>query len=169
MSTDKKASNFIIPYPVQENSDGTIVFTTDAGITYQVGFVDASYHFEGVQLAGSQVFELSFYPIGSTGRLPQDIRVGLTIIYLLQIFFLDHENVLLYVCESLDRKHHARKRKFDTWFNQFGTADFEKFDYSFVVEDDSILVSAILSKQNSQRDELVRAFETAYSFYDGLK
>ena len=41
MSTDKRASNFIIPYPVQENPDGSIVFTTDAGITYQVGFVDA--------------------------------------------------------------------------------------------------------------------------------
>jgi hypothetical protein len=131
--------------------------------------VDATYHFPGLSTESSGVFELSFYALGHPERLPQDLRVGLTIIYLIEIFFVNYENVLLYICESLDRKHYARKRKFDSWFNRYGTSDFEKFDYALQVSTEEILVSAILSKRNTNRAELIRAFEEGYSFYMGLK
>ena len=152
----------LTPYPIRRNDDGTISFTTEAGVVYTAAFLDASYHFDDVQ----GVFEFNLYPDGDVPR--PDKRVGLTVIYILDIFFQDADTVLLYICESLDKRHFARKRKFDSWFRQYGEA-FEKHDYELQVEGTHILISLILKKNNPRQQVLLQAFQETYNLYDSYK
>ena len=153
----------LTPYPIRRNDDGTISFTTQVGVVYTAAFLDAFYHFDDVQ----GVFEFNLYPDGDVPR--PDKRVGLMVIYILDIFFHEVDNVLLYICESLNERHFARKRKFDGWFRQYGEALFEKHDYELQIEGTHILISLILKKNNSRQQELLRAFQDTYNLYDSYK
>ncbi len=77
--------------------------------------------------------------------------------------------MLLYVYESLDKRHFARKRKFDGWFDKYGRSTFEKYDYELQVEDTQILVSLILKRGNPQQQLLLSAFQEAYTLYTSYK
>ena len=89
---------------------------------------------------------------------PKDERIELTIIAILSQFFKENSNSLIYVCDNLDKKHHARHRKFSQWFSKQEGDFLEKFDTSILVEDVEILASLILHKANPFRAELVKYF-----------
>ena len=151
------------PYPIRRDSDGSISFITDSGIIYTATFLDASYHFEDV----SNIYEFNLYPNREASST--DSRVGLTVVYIIEIFFQNSQNVLLYICESLDRRHKARKRKFDGWFKRFANDAFQKHDFELCVEDIEILISIILTKDNPNQNDLFTAFLATYDLYLSVK
>ena len=96
---------------------------------------------------------------GDAGFAKSDERIGLTIVEIIKNFFLGRENVAVYVCDSADTRHLARKRKFDFWFWKYNDGTIIKEDDIAVVEDVQILNSLIIHKNNPSLSEIILAFK----------
>ena len=79
-------------------------------------------------------------------------------ITLILSFLSDHTNSIIYTCDNIDNRHHARNRKFNIWFNRHQSTDLEKYDSAFIVEDTEILASLIIHAQNPFKEELIKVF-----------
>jgi hypothetical protein len=149
-----------IPQPYEVNSQGKIYkFTTDNGIFYNVSFSDGSFYFTNIE-PHIPVYELAikFISLGDHFSPPQDRRAEITIIAIIQSFLSDHTNSIIYTCDNIDERHHARNRKFNSWFNRYKSSDLEKYDSSFLVEDTEILASLIVHSQNPFREAVIKVF-----------
>ena len=150
----------LLPYNfnLQENS---YRFQTDTGVYYDVSFIDGSYYFIGFP-AYLSVFEfsISVVALGDNLSPPFDRRVEATVVMIMKTFLSNHENSVIYICETLDQRQHARHRKFDMWFKQNLVAipELEKHDIFVEYEDLEVIASLIIHKHNSHKDELVKLF-----------
>lgn len=88
-----------------------------------------------------------------------DERIGLTILEVFNHFFSTRQNVAVYVCDSLDDRQLARKRKFDIWFWKFNDGSLIKEDDIAIVEGVEIYNSMILHKQNKHLAEIIIAYK----------
>lgn len=95
---------------------------------------------------------------GDPDYSPGDDRVGMTISAVMNLFFSQIDNVAVYVCDSLDERQTARKRKFDLWFYAFNDGSLIKENGLAIVEGIEIYNALLLHKQNSQLKEIIIAF-----------
>ena len=77
-------------------------------------------------------------------KKPIDERIEITVAAILQSFFEEVENVMVYICDNLDNKHHARKRKFDSWYAHTQNSQIEKYDFIATTEDFELLNSVFV-------------------------
>ena len=96
---------------------------------------------------------------GDPDNSQADDRVGLTISKIIKLFFREMNNVAVYVCDSLDERQYARKRKFDIWFYLYNDGSLIKEDGLAVIEGTEIYNAMILHKQNRQLTEIILAFK----------
>ncbi len=157
---------FESPYPIVENPDGTYSFVSDYGINYSIALFDASFHFNNIVIPDGNIVEFSF---GADKELPVDKKVTDTVLQFLSLFFQNPQNVLLYVCESIDRKQLPRKRIFDKWFLKYGHTALEKYDFSFSLDDVIITGAVIIDAKNTEREVLLNAFLESYQVYSDYK
>jgi hypothetical protein len=134
-------------------------FETENGIKYRVEIKDGSCYFIDFKPYLS-VFELSIDLDSDlvNSLAPYDARTELTIIQILMDFFKEHSNCIIYVCDSADGRHHARNRKFNSWFNRYSDGSIEKHDINFEIEDSEMLFSLILHQNNPFKEEIVKLF-----------
>lgn len=96
------------PYDV-EYDDDLLVFTTEHGLTYAVDFDDdANPYFTAYWLNLRNVYGLPS---------PSDKKVAQTLICIVEEFFRQNSDVLLYICSSADGHQAQRARLFMRWFN----------------------------------------------------
>lgn len=88
-----------------------------------------------------------------------DERVGITILHIFDTFFERLQNVVVCVCDSLDGRQLARKRKFDSWFWRYNDGSLIKEDDIAVIEGVEIYNSMIIHKQNKDLSEIILAFK----------
>jgi hypothetical protein len=123
------------PYVLQENDAYSYEFITDLGITYSIYFLDYSYMFEEYPSIAKNVFTFNIDVIsGAPDEAIGDERIGSTVFHVFKVFFEKIENVAVYVCDTLDERHLARKRKFDLWFWKFNDGSILKEDGIAVIE-----------------------------------
>ena len=96
---------------------------------------------------------------GDTDIFGTDERIGQTIVDVFRIFFSRLENVSVYVSDSSDQRHIARKRKFDWWFWKYNDGTIIKEDGVAVVEDMEILNSLLVHRNNPRCAEIIFAFK----------
>lgn len=148
------------PYPLQEADDFSYQFTTGAGITYHVYFLDYSYMFNEYPYLGENVYSFNIDVIeGDTALAGEDERIGLTLIEVFKTFFTRQRNVAVYVCDSADERHLARKRKFDFWFWKYNDGSIIKEDGVAMVEDMEILNSLLIHRNNPHCTQIIFAFK----------
>jgi hypothetical protein len=138
-------------------------FETDNSVVYSVEFTDGSFYF--IDLPSDVfVFELNIkvLNVGNSFVQPYDKRTEATIVEILKKFLDDNKNCLIYVCNNLDSREHARYRKFDIWFNKNKTPLLEKHDVNFTMQNIHIIASLILHVENSHRNTLVKLFYDLY-------
>jgi|ERR1700733_8145028 len=87
-----------------------------------------------------------------------DDKIGFTIFQVFNLFFEKIENVAVYVCDMLDERHLARKRKFDLWFWKFNDGSLLKEDGLAVIEGMPIYNSLIVHKSNKHWPDIVLAY-----------
>jgi hypothetical protein len=92
-------------------------------------------------------------------KKPIDERIEITVAAILQSFFEEVENVMVYICDNLDNKHHARKRKFDSWYAHTQNSQIEKYDFIATTEDFELLNSVLLHAQNPYKVQVLQAFK----------
>jgi hypothetical protein len=159
-----------LPYNFNQQGN-SYRFSTDKDVYYNVQFMDGSYYFVNFPPYLSVFeFSISVTKLGENLTPPFDNRVEATVVAILKAFLINHENSILYICETRDRRQKARYRKFDMWFkhNLDALPELEKYDAVVTYEDLEFLSSLIIHNKNSYKDELVKLFlDQAHSFDKG--
>lgn len=148
------ASNSRRPYSFKLDGDMHYVFTTEAGMVYHAYFIDFSMYAPQF----NEVYMFNIEPEGDTTKQPQDIRISHTIVKILSLFFANHQNSMIMVCDSVDGRERKRNLLFDRWYRHYATAEITKFDASAETEEYMLYVSLFVHKDNVRKSEIVSAF-----------
>lgn len=98
------------PYTVTAAVKG-FAFVTSKGLHYEVRF------FEDNPIGGCETYQFSFAR-REEGTAGEDPYVRFTLFAIIDEFFLTNSDVLLYICDTSDRREAARNRLFIRWFKQ---------------------------------------------------
>ena len=137
------------------------VFETTNSIIYEVRFKPSGYIFANDPDLEPFVFEMSIVVIDNpTGkRPPGDPLLPSTITTIFSIFLERHERIVVYICDTSDKRGQARQRKFSSWLTLYGGTHYIQFNDS--LQDDSgevYFVSLIIRSTNPYRQRLISAF-----------
>jgi len=147
------------PYVLLENDAYSYEFVTDQGIKYAIYFLDYGYMFSDYPSIAENIFMFNIDVIsGKPDDSFADERIGITVFEVFKIFFSKIENVAVYVCDTLDERHLARKRKFDLWFWKFNDGSLLKEDGIAVIEGTPIYNSLLVHKSNKHWPEIILAY-----------
>ncbi|WP_028525998.1 DUF6169 family protein [Runella limosa] len=141
--------------------NNTYSFQTENGIVYEVKLKPTPYLFDN-PLYAANTYELSIIVADNpTGRSPIfDTKVSRTIAAIFEDFYLSsNDHLLIYICESADKRQNIRKTKFDRWFEHFAPMDYNKYDGGIQDSDGEIYpVSLILKDNNPHKAAIIVAF-----------
>lgn len=149
------------PYQLYENDELTYEFITDQGVRYKIYFLDTSYLFEDyVSLKQEKVYSFNIDEVEQSkgSNVGFDRRIGLTVQYIFLLFFAQVNNVAIYVCDSLDNRQLARKRKFDSWFSFFADDTILKVNGEANMEGTKIYNAILVHRKNPKLEDFVEAF-----------
>ena len=125
------------PYLLLENDEYSYEFLTEQGISYSIYFLDYSYMFSDYPAIAENVFSFNIDVLDVVAdNSVTDDRIGVTILEVFKLFFTKIENMVVYVCDSIDDRQLARKRKFDLWFWKYN-------DWSLLKEDGIALIEGV--------------------------
>lgn len=96
---------------------------------------------------------------GDADKSITDDRIDVTILEVFKLFFTRNENVVVYVCDSIDDRHLARKRKFDLWFLKYNDGSLYKEDGIALIEGVEIYNSLLLHKRNKNLVGIIHAYK----------
>ena len=147
------------PYPLQENDTYSYEFVTAQGIKYAIYFLDYTYMFDDYPHLADSIFMFNIDVVsGIPDETILDDKIGYTVLQVFKSFFEKIENVAVYICDSLDERHLARKRKFDMWFWKFNDGTLLKGDGVAVIEGMPIYNSLLIHKSNKLWPLIVLAY-----------
>lgn len=141
------------PYAVVKEDD-EYVFRTDNDILYAVSFQE----YEGIQGLKAYWFDLSNR---SHRASPNDAKVRQTVICIIEEFFCQNPDILLYMCDNANDQQAMRSRLFLRWFN--GYEQQQKYDIrTALLEEDDIetYVALIIQRSHPQYREIIELFDT---------
>ena len=104
--------NALSPYQVSVVGGNKVVFVTDFGVRYVIVF-----DMDDTSL--SQITYQFVITNANNKRSPRDKKLRDTIIAIVEDFFAENNEVLLYICETGDGKQAMRSRLFNYWFSSF--------------------------------------------------
>ncbi len=105
------------------------VFLTDSGLSYDVAFIKTETYFQSTELFINRAFELIIQPSKNQVVRPlKDSRIPITVAFIFEDFFKNHEKIVVFSCDTTDSKQAARHRKFNDWFVRFNDETFLKLD-----------------------------------------
>lgn len=149
---DVNIINQSAPYGVRLE-DGKYRFHSDYDIAYVVEF-DPDDIFETVHAYWFGVINRSHLPS------PNDPKVRATIICIIEEFFRQNPEILLYMCDSSEDQQAMRNRLFLRWFNGY------EQQKQFVIRTAKILdegietyVAMIVQRSNPQLDYIIQQFD----------
>jgi hypothetical protein len=160
--------NILPPYKFNQQGN-SYRFSTDKGVYYNVQFSDGSYYFANFPPFLSVFeFSISVVQLGDNLTPPFDNRIEATVVSIIKVFLKNHENSIIYVCETRDKRQRVRHRKFDMWFKQNldAISELEKHDAFIIYEDLEFLSSLIVYNHNPHKDELAKLFFDQASSFD---
>lgn len=98
--------------PLQGETDGKqFSFVTRHGLHYEIRF------FEEQPIGGCETWQFSFAKAEDTPAA-EDPYVRFTLFAVIDEFFTENDNVMLYICDTSDSREAARNRLFIRWFKQ---------------------------------------------------
>lgn len=150
-------------YEITTNEDGNeFHFITSLNYQYNVYFLPAKedYFYEYPEVPDNiYLFGFSLQN-AKTGMLPFDEKVAKTICQILLDFFKNNKNVIIFICDSADKKERHRSITFSKWFHHFDTEQlFEKTDKILEYDSDNrYYLSIICRKDNPDKSIYLDAF-----------
>jgi len=149
----KDTLSLLHPYNIILDGNMSYTFTTDEGVVYHAYFMEFSNVLTGFQSVYTFNIESE-----SNEPHPIDIRISHTIVSILELFFRNIENAIIFVCDNIDGKERKRNIKFDRWYQNWRTENIEKYDATADTEDYVLYVSLLINVANPKRKEIVSAF-----------
>ena len=144
--------NLRAPYKVEQADDNIFLFTTKQGIVYSVGFIrDSSFMKEGLY----QFFLLNV----SHKTARQDKDVLETVRVIIEEFFLQEKNVMLYICDTTDKRQASRDRLFQIWFHTYMLNDeYSMYNEQMTIDNIRYYASVILRKDHPLHNTIIGSF-----------
>jgi len=143
-----------------DTTSGIYSFTTKNNISYDVIFNDAVEYFQGTTTYGnlSNIYSLILEKRTDVIE-PLDREVQNTVDAILQHFFEDTSNSLLYICQTKDGKGLKRFNKFNKWYDDsLYNVNLEKKDELLYESNGTInYTSLIYHTENPFKDSLENA------------
>ena len=144
--------NLNIPYTVWEK-DGAYLFKTDYGIVYKISFMED----DTIWDSGAYQFLITNL---SNVASPNDSKLKLTILYLLESFFKVNNDILLYICETGDGKQAMRNRLFMRWFQQYSEHHLYYLKTVEIQAEGMMNFAAIIVRYDNPRiNEIIQEFD----------
>lgn len=142
------------PYPLK-SSDNVNYFETDHGVIYTYGFDNVTSTI--VQNVSPKLSDMSFHYFGfsRTGEGKPDPRVAPTIGAIAEQFFQDNSRVMLYVCDSHNKRGKSRQVLFRKWFT---IAGYQLDQVEFDLDTDIIYAGVVTVKDMPYRKTLENEF-----------
>lgn len=153
---DLDSFNSRSPYhAVPSESAGFYEFVTDFGVRYSIGFMfdDSIISHNTYQFIISNInHKIS----------PNDDKIKQVVTIMVDEFFKQDENVMLYICETGDGKQAMRNRLFQFWFSQYEHKEQYTFLSSSIKDFDGVINYATLVVRNSNPalSEVITEFTT---------
>lgn len=140
-------------YRVTQISDDTVEFTTDHGVEYQINFME-----------DTSVWEKNAYQLVIINKnkkaSPSDAMLRDTLIHIVENFFSENKNILLYICETGDGKQAARSKLFLRWFSNYSNSSAFYFKTTEITgEGVDNFAALILRKDNPDIDTIINDFD----------
>lgn len=137
-------------------------FITSLNYHYHVYFLPAKEdYFSAYPDVPEHIYLFGFSLLNaSTGMLPFDAKVAQTICRILFDFFEDKRNIIIFICDSTDKKERQRSITFSKWFHRFDSRQqFEKVDKILEYDSDNrYYLSLIYRKDNPDKAIYLNAF-----------
>jgi len=151
-SLSAETINLRAPYHVAQVDSSIFRFVTNNGIIYSVGFVpDTSFLKNGV---------FQFFLINTTSKSsPQDTNVYETVRVIIEEFFLQEEPVMLYICDTTDKRQKSRDRLFKIWFHTYiYNGSYTMHNECMILDNVPYFSSIILRNDHPFHDNIISAF-----------
>ena len=147
-----EAINLRAPYKVEQADANIFLFETKQGIIYNVGFVpDTSFMGEGLY---------QFFLINTSSAAPrEDKNVFETVRVIIEEFFSQKEPVMLYICDTADKRQAYRDRLFRIWFNTYILNDaYTMYNEQMWLDNVQYFSSIILRKDHPLHNKVISSF-----------
>lgn len=152
MYLSAEAINEHAPYPVKQDDSSIFSFVTKQGIEYTVGFVpDTSFLEDGVY---------QFFLINAAGKSGgEDKNVFETVRAIIEEFFAQKEPVMLYICDTTDKRQASRDRLFRIWFHTYILNDaYTMYNEQMTLDNVRYFSSIILRKDHPMHNHVIATF-----------
>ena len=149
--------NKVSPCKVEEVTTAVYVFHTKGGVVYSVSFK------EDMEIAGYQTFQFILERISDKQGFDAEVRY--TVIAIINEFFAQNNEILLYICDTTDGREAARNRLFLRWFSESDTQNnFEIKAADTQVEGEGIFFAIIFKKSNPKADIINTEFDETATY-----
>ena len=149
-------------YYVMLSPKGGYIFETTGGIHYTISFE------EETPIGGCGTFQFIIEKMERV-RSAHDPMVEKTILAIIDEFFIEHQNVLLYMCDDSDGREANRNRLFLFWFKK--NANPERFTIraaNATIEGKGFYAAIIVENRNPMLESIIEDFEnTAQALTEG--
>ena len=141
------------PYYVMLSPKGNYIFETERNIHYSVSFE------EDTPFGGCETYQFIIEKIDRV-RSSYDPKVEMTILAIINEFFDEGQNVLLYICDTSDGREANRNRLFLSWFEKHAQAGrFTIRTANAVVEGQGFYAAIIVENTNPKFENITQDFE----------
>ena len=151
--------NLQSPYEVWTVSNDTYFFETDYGVKYMIFFGDDA----PIWKSGAYTFDIQNTNQKSS---PNDPKVKETIISIVEEFFRNNDDILLYICETGDNKQAMRNRLFVRWFNEYS------FQKNFILRTASVkdgdqenFAAIIVQRNHPDLESIIATFDETINYF----
>lgn len=144
--------NLHAPYAVSKIGEDSFLFTSQYGVTFNVGFAD------DYMLMEEGVYQFFISKISDTPS-PNDPLVRETIAVIIREFFAIKPVVILYICDTSDARQSVRDRLFARWFEEYGNnKEYTMIHESIMIDGITYYGSLLMKSNHPIHDEICTRF-----------
>lgn len=133
---------------------GGYQFETDSGVIYRIRFIDE------MPIGGCETYQFAISKITSSkSGFDPDVRA--TVFIIIDEFFAEYQNVLLYICDTSDGREEVRNRLFIHWFTIAASPNrFTIRTANAQVEGEGIYAAIIVENSNPRLSQITEDFDS---------
>lgn len=141
------------PYRVEQASNGDFVFQTKEDVIYGIGFT------EEFPLGGCVTYQFTITNLNQRHGA-HDSNIEKTVIVIINEFFRQNLDVLLYICDTSDHRESQRNRLFLTWFERHAEQGrFSIRTANATIEGEGFYAAIIVENRNPKLKAITEDFE----------
>lgn len=148
MKLSVDAINDKSPYWVIQLDDMLFRFVTRSGICYHIGFYPDTYFLD------EGAFHL-FIDRVHNEHTPADPYVFEVVSLIIEEFFKETTNVMLYICDPTDHREEARSRLYKQWYDSYENRDKYILSSAAIEFGESVVYAGLLLRKDHPGCELV--------------